>query len=1005
MKNLIELAVQRPVAVSMIFGVLFVFGVLSYFRLPIELYPEFESNHITVIVPVRGNWPPDRIEKEVVIPIEEVFYTLSGMTQLESFSQPGKGTIFLTFSAQTSMEYALVEVRESLFDVMSKLSKDVEKPLLAQYKQTDQPVFILSLTSEKQSPESLREWGNIHLKESFLRVQGVGNVELIGGRNKKILVELDTERLNAFQISMEEVLNAIQNSNVSSVVGKIEKGSRSFLIREIGSISQIKELENVVIYKGAEDGLIRLKHLGVIQEGYLQPQSLSRVQYENAVTFVIHKESLANTLEICRRLRELIKNVILSKEKDLQLHIAYDQSVSIEKSLSRLNKSVWLGLVLVCGVLMFAFKSWKWLLLVSVCFPLSLAVCFLGFKLFDVTLNVMSLSGLVLGVGLLSDGAIFVLERIVREYDQTKKLSQAVKRGAGQMAFSLLMSTISVVVVFIPLFYLDSHLKNMFQDLAIAVVLILTVSILISLFLLPAWALIAGRLPYVLHRQRAKYQIAYQQILCWCLSRKKKFVLFLLLSVLTSLVLFFCMEKNFLVSGAENEFLIVAEMPSGTRIEKTNQMSLSLENLLKNYPEIEKVSTLIEGWTAKIWVSLTSKGKSGLSVSKFAEKLSPKIGALGKEMNAFCYIVERNRFKRKEVRFEISGLNVSALQTAAKKVGRVLAKNSHFHAVKVRYKPGRPEVHLIVQTDRLALAGWTPKKFSKLLQAQLEGVIPTRFQIEHQEREVVVHLKEADRDQLKKIRSLILVNSQGVPIALEDLVVFKRALGPSGRWRKNKMPVLEVSAALLGFGKQKQLEQVWGEISNLTLPKNVTVELDEEIYLQKRRMKQLLMALFFSCLLIYLMLAAFFESFLKPLLIMVCIPLGMIGVFPLLFLFGKPVTMGVFVGMILLCGLIVKNAIVILQKINIYILKRETVEVAVKKAGEDSLRPILIASSTTVAGFIPLAVCTGFSETLWSPLSLTLIGGMTTSTMLILFVIPVLVYVSEDLKRKRLKSS
>lgn len=1000
MKSLIEQSVRRPVATSMLFGMLFIFGFISFFQLPVELYPGRVSHHITVIIPVRGNWPPDQIEKEVVIPVEEALFILPGLIQLESYSQAGKATLLLTFSKQTSTEWALVEAREKLYDVLSGLSKEVEKPVIAQFRQSERPVFILSLMAGKQAPEKIKEWAERNIKDEFLRIPGIGNVDLIGGRDKKYFVDLNSERLNAFNLSMEEVLRSIQKSNVSFVVGMIKGKDKIFLVRQRGSLSELKDLENLVVAGGPKNAGVSLKQLGNIREGYLPQYTLSRFQFQNAVTLIAYKKSSANTLEACRNIREYLKKI--KPANGSQWIVAYDRSASIEKSIKKLIKAVCVGIGSVCLLFFCFFKSWKGVLICCTGILCNLFISFFVFRLLGVSLNMMSLSGLLLGIGLITGGFVFVFDQAAKEFERTGKRVQSVVNGAEKTAAPLWIYAFSAAVVFIPLFCLEAGLKEQFQDLAASMVLIIFVSVFISIFLLPSWLAASGTKVCIPNRPGIVIHALYRKTLNGCLLNKYILPSLLLIAFVISTVLFAFTEKNTLIFNGKNDFLIKIEMPAGCKIEKTNRVAEAIESVLKEEPQCKLVSTQIQGWSAKIWISLALKRKS--SASRFAAKLRSKIKEIGVKEKAFCYLLELNHHLAKEIRFEIQGMNLTDLRDSAAKVGRVLAQNNFFHEVKVRYKPGRPELHLRLKPDRLAFAGWTPSEFSMLMQAQLDGVIPTCFYTGQRETEVVVRLQEENRNNFKQISSMILVSPNGVPVALRDMVDFKIESGPSGIFRKNKMPVLEVSAGYSGLGFKQQIARAQDEISRLRKPKNVTIELGEEHKNQNRKIKKLTLAVILSCFVLYLFSAAFLESFFKSLLIMICVLSSFTIAVPLLYFSGEPVSEGVYFGLILLSGLTVKNGVFILRKIEARIRSEKLFRFAVKKGGAESLLPVLISSLATIAGFLSLAVCAGSLESFWFSLSLTMIGGVSGSTLVALFVIPLLIHLCEEFKRKRLKA-
>lgn len=995
--NLIHLAVRRPVSVLMLYGLVAILGLVCYWRLPVELLPNVSFRHITIYVPVRGGMPPDEVEKLITQPIEDALSSVTHLARLESISKTGNSTVVLSFSPETNMDLAVLEVREKFTRVKDLLPKEIEKPIIAKYQQSDIPVFIVALVSPHLPTEKLREWVDEKVKERLLQVSGVANVEVSGGRERKILVEADLERLNAARLTLDQVIEAIHQNNLDVVVGELEEKEKKFLVRGLSALKGVSELENLVVARPAPQTIVYLKDVASVKDTYFEPQSFSRMNAENVVTLYIQKESAANTPEVCRLLRREIERLEKEKGEEVQFSTVSDQSLFIQQALNQVCTSLAAGAILAMGILYFFLRSWRPTLLLAATLPLALLATFAAMFGFNVSINVMSLSGLALGIGMLVDSSILVLENIFKKAREEENLFAAAESGTREVWLALAASTLTTLIVFLPLIYLDPELRLLYGGLALTVTFSLLASLFIAVTLIPSYfpRLMRSGAPSAQPPWREKLENRYATLLEKTLARRGRLAAVLACLFLLCVFLAARMEKELSGNQDQGKFTIFVELPAGAKLEVSDVVVKEVEDFLSTMPEVETISSRIEGWSSKVFVSLAPERERKLSTPQVMDKIRPALAHFGEKEKAFCYFSEVQSGRSQELSFEIYGHDYVRLKDLAHRAGALIAEVPGMGEIKLRYKEGRPELNLVINREKAALAGMTPQEIADTLHAHLRGVEATKFHTETREIETIVRLQEPDRATREQIKNLTLVTPRGESVALAELVDFEDRTAPSEIWRKGKQRMIEVSATSFKLTLPKALEKITQQLTQLALPKGYFLRLSEDYFAQKRRFSQLMLALAVTLVLIYMLLASIFESYLQPLLVMVSVPLAAIGALPLLFLVGKPITLGVLVGGILLAGIVVNNAIVLIETFNQ--MRRAGVPSveALTRAGQERLQPILMTSLTTILGLLPMALFTTRSETLWSPLALTVIGGLAASTLLTLFVVPLLLKATE----------
>lgn len=1083
--NLPHLSVNRPTAISMVFLGTCIIGLVALVNLPIELMPNISFGQINITVQVRGGIPSSEIEERVAKPIEEAMGTVTHLKDILSISKEGECTVILEFTPGTDMDFAALEVREKFARIKEKLPREIERPVIAQYGYGDMPIMILAVTSDRYTPEELRDIVDDKIKERLNRVEGVAMIEVAGGRERKVLIEVDQSRLVAYSLSIEKVIEVLNLSNLNLLAGDIQQLGSKFLIRAMGEFQSLDEIRDMAVSLTPQGGAIKVKDVAEVKDSYLEPTSFARMNIKPVVSLYIQKESLANTIRVAGGIEKEIQKLNKELDKDIHLTLTFNQAEFVKKAVARVNTSLIQGGILAITVLFLFLKDFGSIFIISISIPLSVVAIFsliyllnLGLES-NITLNVMTLSGLALAVGMLVDNTIVVLENIFKRREEELPTSKIAFRklaiaSTDEMVLAITASTFTTVIVFLPLIFVNKEIQLLYGGLGITVTLSLLISLMVAISLVPMLAsrilrplkqdtgsriiqeavnpLPATHYPLPQIAQPSffkKFKHAYQTSLRFILYLRYLVIPFVFALFLGSLRYGAKLEKEFIGVAEQNKFTVFIEMPTGTRLEVSDKIVKEVEKMLSEVAEVKSATARVEPWSSKVYVELKSLEQRKRSTQQIIEGLRPKVAALEP---AFIYFEEPEEIATKEILIEIYGYDYDLLRDLAIQIGSRMQGIEKLTDVKIRMREGRPEMRLLIDKERAAFFGWSVEEIAEVIHAQMRGLIPTRYHAKEDtyvrlkedtlypkrarrpllEERKIVQKKEEEERQLKKpsgmmppsykeaqevemisrlqerfrrtfsdLHRLILMTPEGKPIYLEQMADFKLELGPSEIWRKNKSRMVQVSANMGGQALGSVAKKVTEAAKDIKLPEGYYWRFGGNYDKMLQNQKELSFAFILTIFLVYLVLASLFESLIQPFIILASVPLATIGVVGALYFTHKPMGIGVLIGAIMLAGIVVNNAIILVNSINRRRQQKRTEllkEIVVVSSG-DRLRPILMTTITTLLGLIPLAIDKSEAANLWSPLALTVMSGLVTSTFFTLYIVPSIYMVFNDFKR------
>ena len=1006
--NLSGFAIKRPITVAMIFSAIVLIGYIALTRLPVELMPNYSYETISIVIRVRGGIPSPDVERLVTKPVEEAVSDVSNLKELISISEEGESRVILRFEPGTNMDFASLEVREKFGRVKDKLPKEIEKPVIARYQQTDVPIVILAVTGEKYTPEMLRRIVDEKVKSRLQRVEGVANVEVAGGRERKILVEADEDTLRAYNISLGQIIQVIGVNNLNLLVGDLAQKKINYLVRIMGQYKKVNDIRDIGVGFTPQGSIIQLKDIARVRDSFLEPIDLARVDSRPVVSIYIQKESTANTIKVSNAVQAELHKIRGYLPRDVIIKPTFQQATYVQDAISTVRKSLMLGGALAVIILFLFLHDVPPTFIIALSIPLSVMTTFAIMLLQGLSLNVMTLSGLALGIGMLVDSSIVVLENIFKKKEAGLNKRLSALEGSQEVSLAIIASTITSVVAFLPIVFVGKQIRILYSGLVWTVVYSLLASFFVALTLVPLAAsrLEFGKgLPFLKKRKEGIFKLrrVYRKVLANLLRWRYQFLGLIVAIFIFVLPLGKHIGKEFIGITEQNKFTVHVELPTGARLDMSSRAVALVEHILEGVPEVKTVSSRIERWSSKVYVKLKPLSQRRRSTNEIIKSIRPKMDQAEKFYDAFIYFELPQEVGSNEIFVDINGYDYSVLKQIAIGMAQKLTQVKGLTDQKIRMREGRPEIRVLVDKDKLSLYGLTIEDIAYQLHGKMRGLRASYYHTATKEVEIVVRLKEASRNSFRDLKNLTFVNKRGLQVSLDQVARLKFDISPSEIWHKNKSRMVQVSANRGSLPLNTAIKRAKKALEGFKMPKNYSYHFSGDYELMIENEKQLNFALRLALLLIFLVLASLFESYIQPFIIMTTVPLAAIGVIPTLYYTHTSINIGALMGMLMLGGIVVNNAIVMVDHINHLKIGGMELRKAVITGAGDRIRPIFMTSLTTICSLLPMAWDKSESANLWSPLAKTVVGGMSVATFLTLLVIPSVYIIVEDLKAVVLK--
>ena len=1043
-----EFSVNRPVTTSMFFLGVLMLGFISLTRLPRELFPSITYPQLTVVTTYE-NAAPEEVETLVTKIIEEAVGTVSNLKRISSISKEGISVVTTEFNWGTSMDFASLGVREKIDLVKERLPQGSSNPIVMKFNPFELPVVTLSITGDKP-PSELLMLSRKFIKDELEKVEGVASCDINGGLEREIFVYIDGGRLYASNISITDVVDALRSSNLSYPAGTIEEHFYEYLIRTIGEFKVVPEIKETIVGRDElgekfdldprkipdrdkASRLIYLKDIAQIKDAFQERTSISRYNGEENISVSIQKQAGVNTLRVAQKIRHGLTQIKKDLPHGVDVDIAYDQSVFINKSIRGVMDAAIQGGVFAFLVLFIFLRNIKASLIVAVSMPVSIMFAFSLMYFNGITLNMLSLGGLALGIGMLVDNAVVVIENIHNYFQKKKGTKEASISGANEVSGAIFSSTLTTVAVFLPMIFVVGVAGQLFKELAFTVTFSLLASLIAALSLIPRLAAIgrgrSGRLePSSIQqgfssRSRGNFTFGLESIYSKTIPKVLKyrwvFLVIVLVIFILSMGLFVLIDKEFMPKVDQHEFIMKVNMPSGTKLDVTDQVVQKIEKTLFDTEEVEGVSITIgsskkkdytqgidimDSHQAQIIVSL-GKTRRSAATSTVIETLKAKLDKLDLEGAEVEYVLQESFFRTAlqgaaPIVIEVKGKDLDKIEEISRYIKDGLSNIEGIYGIRTSLTSPSPETKINILKDRATLYNLSTAVIAEAAHTAIKGVVATRFKEEGREIDVRVRLRKEGRSRLSQVRNILVHSPLDVEVPLSEVAYITQGLGPSEIKRLDQQRVVLVTANI----GNRALDKVTADINALierverenvrqvkdskAEEKDISMSLSGESQQMKESFKSLRFALLLSIILVYMIMASQFESLWQPFIIMFTVPLSLMGVFGALFLTHTSISVVVMLGVIILGGIVVNNGIILIDSINRLRAKGIELIEAVIESGKTRLRPILMTTMTTVVGLFPLALGITEGSRLQSPMAITVMGGLIVSTILTLFVIP-----------------
>ena len=1048
-----DLSIRKPVLVTMIVMSFAVIGLYSFLRLGVDNWPDvsFPFAVVSVIYPGAG---PEEIESQVIKPVEDEITTIAGIRHITSQCLENRGLIFVEFELGTKIDFAAMDIKDKVDAILPLLPEDLEPPVVLKFDLTQMPIMNLALQSTRP-PDELYDIADDVVKARLNRVSGLAQIDIEGGRKREIQVAVSRSQLRAHDLTVMDVIGGLKMANLNMPGGRIEEGRRDVTIRLEGEFATPAEMEKIIL--PLEGGrTVRLRDIARVYDSYVDEVSRVRFNGLSSVGLALRKRSDANTVAVAEGVRAELAAVQKLLPADVKLSVARDNSVFIRQSLADVSSNLVMGILLTALVLFLFLRSWEGTVIASVAMPVSIVATFLLIDAAGFTLNSMTLMGLSISAGILVNNAIIVLENINTYRDRGFARREAAAKGTSEIALAVAASTLTNIVVFVPIGFMGGIVGQFFREFGLTVAFATVFSLIVSFTLTPMMAahkltrtayalaglavflgvwlvvgfvqalgpmiavgalLLAERLGWLGRFFRGWDRVqnaaieSYRNGLAWCLNRPWRIMGAVLVIFLLSFPLFTIVGAQFFPKTDQGEFYVAVKMPPGTRLNETDVAMNMIEKQVRALPELRDYYTTTgsaevghgENQGSQLggmYVRLVDLQHRQRSTDEIIHDLR---GRLANVPAADIVITGTSTFGgggESDLQIEVSGNVMADVLSTVDQVQAIVGETKGTVDVTNTWITGKPELKVVPRRNELADQGIHAADVASTLRALFEGIVATTYRQSGKEYDVRVRLDKSDRERLEQVRTLeIKADDHWLP--LTAVAAVSEAGGPTTIYRQDKQRLVTVTANITQGAVSELQKAVQTRLDGLQIPAGVSVQFGGEAEFMGREFAYVYRAMLLAAILTYMLLCAMLESYIRPLVIMLTLPLGFVGVALALVLTNNPVSMMVLMGMVMLVGIVVNNAILIIDYAQVLRAQGKSVREATLEAAPGRFRPIIMANLASILGMLPLALGVGAGAGWRSPMAIASVGALICSTVFTLFLIPTIYeYVESRRERK-----
>lgn len=1020
-----RLAIHRPVTMFMVSSIVILLGAISLTRLPVDLMPDVTFPSLTVRVGYAGVGPVE-IEELIVRPLEQSLAAVPGLEQVNSTASEGSGTVRLNFVWGTDLNEAADEVRTRVDRVRGRLPEDADPPTIFKFDANSMPIIGIGVEGDFDRV-TLREMAEIDLVPRLERVEGVASVTVDGGLRRQIRVELSREKITALDLPVDRIIQTIRTENQNVPLGEVNEGDTTFLLRSSSQFDSIDSIRNLIVFtRGSVP--VYLRDVAEVRDTTEDFRSFTRINGKPGVRMRVTKQSGKNTVAIAQDVKVEIER-INREVQGLQLTVLEDQSKFIQQSISAVGEAALLGGILVIIVIFAFLRNLRSTFIICTSIPISIIGTFALLYFAGFTLNTMTFGGLALGVGMIVDASIVVLENTFRHMEMGKPRMQASIEGAEEVWSAILASTLTHVAVFVPLLFLTGVSSILFTQLAIVVIFSLSMSLFVAVTIVPVLCSrllvlpkpvsersgLMGKMFTVSERALDGLDNFYRRVLHRALQHRPTILGAATALTVAAILILPTIPAELMPATDEGEVSVNARLAVGSRIERSEAVVLQLEQLIDEHvPEATTVVSSAGGGgfmgggsgTASLTVKLTPKDQRTRSSEQIATDLRRVlVGLPGVTIttrasggNQSMNRVLGNLNSESRLSVEVRGFSLEDSNRVQQDVLQVLQSTDGVANPQIGRQEGRPELSIRVDRPKAALLGLSVTNVANAIRTNMAGTQAAVYRERGKEFPIIVRLREEDRARTEAVSDVLISTPSGLVLPAKNLLTVETSRGPTQIDRKNQERIARVNGELeAGVPLGQAVKAVRAKLENMNVPQDFTVGFGAEVEAQAEAFNQLQILLLLAVLLVYAVMASQYESLRDPFIVMFAVPVAIIGVVAALKLTSTPFSLQAYIGVIMLAGIVVSNAILLVDYTNI--LRRrdgKPLREAVEEAGRIRLRPILMTTLTTVLGLLPMSLGIGEGAEIQAPLARVVIGGLTASTLVTLVLVPTVYTLFEE---------
>jgi len=1022
-----EFAVNRKVTTAMMAMILVVLGFLAFTKLGLDFLPDLEFPTVSVVTTYSGASSED-IENTITRPLEQIINTISRVKRVDSMTLEGASVIMTEFEWGTNLDFAAQDIRDQIGLYRNFLPEEATDPLVVKFDLGQMPIIFGGITANRPTYE-LKELIEDEVAPRLERIDGVASAQVFSMDVREILVDVDKAALESLNISLDQILFALRMENLNLPAGRIVERHSEFLLRTLGEFETLDDIRNTIIGSSQTGQPVYLGDVAEVRDAMKDTRFLGRIQGEKGVFYFINKRSGANTVITAKAVNKELEKIKATLPPDIKFFPFMDQSEMIQRVIRRTGNNALVGGLLAIFFIFVFLRNWRPTVTIALAIPLSVITTFIALYLAGYTLNLLTLGGLALGIGMLVDNSVVVIENIFRHIEEGKSREESAKRGAAEVGMAITASTLTTIAVFFPMVFARGLTGRMTRGLALSIAFALVASLFVAITVVPMVASLlfkannnqGNQVKKKMTRQFDRARNVYRRILHGALKRR-----WLVLGGTVGLLVISFAIVPFLgtefMPAMDREMIILSvKMPVGTSLEETDRVVTMVERLLAAAPGVETVSAQVgsqaEGNPADmaggfsttgsheglVWVGLVRKSDRDLSDKEILEEIRGKLPRLkDAKIEAIDFGAAMMGGESAPIEIKIFGKDINMLGEVADSIVDRIQDVEGLRDVTHSLAEGKPEYHISINREKASRMGLQVNQVANAVQTASLGKVVTRYREGNEEFDIRVRFKEKFRDSLDDIKSIPIMTPFNSMVSLEQVASIEKGEGPIQINRENQARVVNVTANIAGRDLGSIVRDIKKRIAEVErgLPLGYFIEFGGQYEQMQEAFIIMAGAFALATLLVYMIMASQFESFKHPFVIMFTIPLAIIGVILALLISGQPISLPALIGFIMLGGIAVNNGIVMVDYINQ--LKRRGVDKreAILQACTVRLRPVLITAFTTILGMLPMALSISEGAEMRAPMAIAVIGGLTATTFLTLFIIPIIYSLFDRVKAK-----